>query len=212
MGISVTHAKTIKDAESMFAQVHPDFIVLDRQLPDGDGMNLCTRLRNDGYPGIILMLTARGEIQDRVQGLNAGADDYLPKPFAWEELSARVDALARRKRDMPNKRSATGEPTLWQTDEKRLRIFGSNGWVDLTPLEYKLAVHLMKAHGEIVSREELLKSVWGFTLLPKTRTVDHFMGRLRKHFETNPDDPRHFITVRGAGYRFTSSPEPGPSG
>ncbi|MGZ3707264.1 MAG: winged helix-turn-helix domain-containing protein, partial [Bdellovibrionota bacterium] len=76
------------------------------------------------------------------------------------------------------------------------------GWVELTPLEFKLAARLILAGGAIVSRDDLLKDVWGFTLLPKTRTVDHFLGRMRKHFEADPENPRHFLTVRGAGYRF----------
>jgi two-component system alkaline phosphatase synthesis response regulator PhoP len=116
------------------------------------------------------------------------------------ELSARIEALARRAAQNPA--PEIGSETPWTLDEGRLRIRGPSGWVELTPLEFKLARHLMDAKGEIVSRDTLLKAVWGFTLLPKTRTVDHFLGRLRKLFERNPEEPAHFITVRGAGYRF----------
>ena len=139
-----------------------------------------------------------------------GADDYLAKPFSWEELGARIVALSRRATretaaavvTQAAPQAAPQEPSLWQTDPDRLRILGPQGWVELTPLEFRLAAHLITAQGAIVSREDLLKDVWGFTLLPKTRTVDHFLGRLRKHFEDNAEEPKHFLTVRGAGYRF----------
>ena len=207
MGILPSHASTLGEARALIEESAPELIVLDRQLPDGEGLDLCGELRRQGYRGCILVLTAFGQMQDRVAGLNAGADDYLPKPFSWEELDARIRALARR-RDFSAQPVQSPQPeisaqhTLWQRDENRLRIYGPNGWVELTPLEFKLATHLILASGNIVSRDELLKEVWGFSLLPKTRTVDHFLSRLRKHFEGNPEDPRHFLTIRGAGYRF----------
>ena len=203
LGIACSHAATLKEARTLFKKQEPELIILDRHLPDGDGIDLCSDLREAGYVGTILMLTARGETTERVKGLNAGADDYLPKPFAWEELNARIMALSRRKAAPPAPKK---ENAIWERDEKRLRIHGPSGWVELTPLEFKLATHLMDSDGDIVSREQLLKQVWGFTFLPKTRTVDHFLGRLRKHFEKDPDDPKHFITVRGAGYKFIALP------
>lgn len=200
LGISVSHVSTIEAAEAFIKQNSPSLVVLDRNLPDGDGLSLCKDLRaSRSFPGMILMLTARGETADRVSGLNAGADDYLAKPFSWSELEARVRALFRRA--IPLSANAV-EDQLWHFDEGKLRLLGPNGWITLTPLEYKLAHKLIAAKGSIVSREDLLKNVWGFTLLPKTRTVDHFLGRLRKYFELNADDPKHFLTVRGAGYRF----------
>ena len=101
---------------------------------------------------------------------------------------------------------------LWTYETDRLRILGAKGWVELTPLEFKLAIHLIAAKGAIVSREELLKEVWGFRFLPKTRTTDYFLGRLRKSLEKDPDHPKHFVTVRGAGYRFIAEPESDPEG
>jgi DNA-binding response OmpR family regulator len=208
LGIEVRTVTTLKQARLMLTEFEPELVVLDRELPDGDGLSLCSELRARDYSGAILMLTARGEVEARVEGLRSGADDYLPKPFSWEELAARLEALARRSR-FPKAEARTpdpgADPKLWTCEEKRLRIRGPRGWVELTPLEYKLAQHLIGAQGEIVTREALLKQVWGFTLLPKTRTVDHFLGRLRKAFETNPEDPKHFLTVRGAGYRFNAS-------
>jgi DNA-binding response OmpR family regulator len=198
LGISVTPVTTLAAAwaEVSGAAGGHDFVLLDRNLPDGDGVSLCARLRSSGYGGAVLMLTAEGEVESRVEGLDAGADDYLSKPFSWEELAARIRALARRPR-------AAARPMLWMTDVERLRIHGPKGWVELTPLEFKLAARLIGSKGAIVGRAELLREVWGFQMLiPRTRTVDHFLGRLRRHFEEDPENPRHFVTVRGAGYRF----------
>jgi two-component system alkaline phosphatase synthesis response regulator PhoP len=201
LGIQVEHVTTIEDAKKFLAQSKPSLIVLDRTLPDGDGLSLCQSIRAE-FRGMILMLTARGEVKDRVLGLNSGADDYLPKPFSWAELEARISALFRRSSAF----NPPKEDAIWSIDPDRLRILkpatDAKIWVTLTPLEFKLASHLITAKGAIVTREDLLKDVWGFTLLPKTRTVDHFLGRLRKYFEENPEDPKHFLTVRGAGYRF----------
>jgi two-component system KDP operon response regulator KdpE len=207
LGIGVEHAPTLRAARAAFSRAKPELILLDRGLPDGDGLDLCARLRDDGFRGAILVLTAAGRPDERVRGLESGADDYLAKPFSWDELTARVRALARRL--APEARAAASpsekpESAPWDRDESRLRILGPAGWVQLTPLEFKLASHLMAKGGAIVTRDELLKEVWGFTLLPKTRTVDHFLGRLRKLFEEDAENPRHFLTVRGAGYRFVA--------
>ncbi len=192
-------ATTLKEASQLMSEQTPEFILLDRSLPDGDGLNFCTNLRQKNFQGSILILTASGEIGDRVLGLNLGADDYLPKPFSWDELEARIRALARRKIKFLHPNLI---PPLWKLDADQLKILGPKGWVQLTPLEYKLAVRMIQAQNVIISRDELLKEVWGFTLLPKTRTVDHFLGRLRKHFEEDSDHPTHFLTIRGAGYKF----------
>jgi len=196
-------ASTLREARKLIDEKLPDFILLDRNLPDGDGLDLCTSLRQQGFYGSILILTAKSEVENKVHGLQGGADDYLAKPFSWEELEARILALSRRKNTFNRETQKKPESTaLWTLDSSRLRIFGPQGWVQLTPLEFKLAAKLITSSGQIVSRDELLKDVWGFTFLPKTRTVDHFLGRLRKHFEKNPEMPDYFITVRGAGYRF----------
>ena len=209
LGLEPRHATTLAQAREELKAGSADFLLLDRALPDGDGLDLCRELRAQGYSGTILMLTARGDTPDRIEGLVSGADDYLPKPFSWEELGARILALYRRASLAAGQAhaQAPGKPGVgdetWACDPDRLRVKGKEGWVELTPLEYKLAAHLIAADGAIVGRDDLLKHVWGFTLLPKTRTVDHFLGRLRKHFEKNPEDPKHFLTVRGAGYRFS---------
>lgn len=196
---SISEAKAV--LRNLAEKEWPDLVLLDRRLPDGDGLDLCRHLRSLNFKGTILVLTASGEVGDRVQGLDAGADDYVSKPFSWEELAARLRALGRRHdRGFSALTSNLNGP--WQCDETRLRVLGPRGWVTLTPLEFKLVSKLIRAKGTIVSREELLKKVWGFEWLPKTRTVDYFMGRVRKHFEPDPDSPRYFVTVRGAGYCF----------
>jgi DNA-binding response OmpR family regulator len=197
--VPVQHVTTLNEAREKIRTNSFDFVLLDRNLPDGDGLSVCKQLRDSAFKGAILILTAAGSVEDRVNGLNAGADDYLPKPFSWQELEARILTLGRR-------REGFGRHGLWLLDEGRLRINGPKGWATLTPLEYKLAARLIRSGGDIVSRDDLLRNVWGFTLLPKTRTVDHFLGRLRKLFEENPENPRYFLTVRGAGYRFTAQP------
>lgn len=207
LGIEIRQVPTLALArEALDGDFTPELVLLDRQLPDGEGLELCRELRERGYSGSILVLTAAGQVEERVEGLNTGADDYLAKPFSWQELEARVRALARRGNpgravDRPPERPESLAPR-WTLDETRLRILGPKGWIELTPLEFKLASKLISAAGAIVSRKELLQEVWGFKFLPQTRTVDHFLGRLRKHFELDPEEPRHFLTVRGAGYRF----------
>lgn len=204
MQISSTLCPTLAQAwkliEQKKPQNEPDFILLDRRLPDGDGLTLCQTLRSQGYFGSILFLTASGEVDEKIQGLTAGADDYLAKPFSWEELSLRVQALARR--SQTTSELYRSGPTLWSLDTNHVKIFGPKGWVTLTPTEFKLAEKLILASGKTLGREELLRSVWGFKFLPQTRTLDYFMGRLRKIFEENPDEPRHFLTIRGMGFRF----------
>ncbi len=208
LGLEVKSASTLKKAREILEGFEPDLVLLDRMVPDGDGLDLCVELRAEARPVAILMLSAAAETRERVKGLNEGADDYLAKPFAWEELEARIRALGRRHNgDGSHKHSAADSP--WELDESRLRVRGDRGWVELTPLEFKLIAHLVRAGGSIVSREELLKDVWGFSLLPKTRTVDFFLSRLRKRLEKDAENPRHLLTVRGAGYRFEPNPTSG---
>lgn len=197
----LSRAKRLSEARDQIALDSPDLIVLDRGLPDGDGLDLCGELRQANFTGSIFVLTAAGEVNDRVTGFRSGADDYLGKPFSWDELEGRILALARRQR--AHAPAASPSTVTWTLDAPRLRILGPRGWEELTPLEFRLAEKLIHAEGAIISREDLLREVWGFTLVPQTRTVDHFLGRLRKRFEENTDLPRHFLTVRGAGYRFS---------
>ncbi len=206
------HVTTLAAASELWAVLTkegrtPELALLDRMLPDGDGLSFCRELRRRGYAGRILVLTASGHVEAKVEGLDAGADDYIPKPFSWEELEARVRALARRASPPTPAAGAPREDEPWAVDESNLRIRGPRGWVEMTPLEFKLVRKLVESGGRIVSRDELLTDVWGFKWLPRTRTVDYFMGRVRKNFEADPERPRHFLTVRGVGYRFDPKPD-----
>ncbi len=174
------------------------FMLIDRGLPDCDGLDLCIELRKAGYSGGILMLTAQGRPPQRVEGLDAGADDYLAKPFSWDELKARIRALSRR---IPA--PLAQEEAIWDLDVNNMSVRGPKGWQRLTPLEFRFVSMLIRNEGRIVSRAELLREVWGFTLLPKTRTVDQFLARMRKYFQTEGEPAQHFETVRGVGYKFS---------
>jgi DNA-binding response OmpR family regulator len=208
LGLSeVIHCDSLEKARQEFEKAREsrgqpfDLVVLDRGLPDGEGLDFCLELRSAGFLGVILVLTANGLVEERVRGLDAGADEYLAKPFSWEELVARLRALARREwKDYIKNQEQQQHP--WTIDDKNLRVLGPKGWVTLTPLELKLFLNLYESRGNIVSRDELLKNVWGFKWLPKTRTVDFFMARLRRSFEPTPENPRHFLTIRGVGYKF----------
>ncbi len=198
--VPVEVAETATKARELFfddPQAY-DLIFLDRMLPDGEGLDLCRAFRQHGSSAVIIILSARGSVDERVDGLKAGADDYLPKPFSLEELTAKLHAYSRRlpatKEDDPD--------VHWTMKDGDFRILAPKGWVQLTKLEYRLATYLIKREKTVISREELLKNVWGFQLLPKTRTADLFMSRLRKHLEIDPENPQHFHTIRGVGYRF----------
>ena len=203
--IDVVHVTTIQEAIVALnnKDLFVDFLLLDRMLPDGDGIEVLAHARKCSFKGAAMVLSAKGETDERVEGLRAGADDYLAKPFSWEELAARIQALARRHAsgNWKPKSEQLGN-VLWARDPSRLEVAGPKGRVELTALEYKLMEHFVQSQGEIIERDTLLRNVWGFKLLPRTRTVDYFLGRLRKHFEENPKEPRHFLTVRGSGYRF----------
>lgn len=204
LSLDATIVTTLKQAQEQILKIRPDLLILDRMVPDGDGLSICKWLRQqklDNEP-MILVLSAKGTAEERILGLDAGADDYLPKPFNFDELASRIKALARRyRKNTPT--IAPAEPNeLWSVNPDNLKILGPKGWISVTQLELKLLSKFFSHPREVISRDDLLKDVWGFQWLPKTRTVDFFMTRVRKNFEIDPNNPKHFITVRGVGYRF----------
>ncbi|HJL18142.1 MAG TPA: response regulator transcription factor [Sandaracinaceae bacterium LLY-WYZ-13_1] len=182
-----------------------DAIVLDVMLPDVDGFDLCKKIRKSGNYTPVIMLTARSAAEDRVRGLESGADDYLVKPFELDELLARVRSLMRRRRwerdDTPARASRVtfGRADV-DFDSHEVEVEGER--VKLTRLELDLLRYFVDHPGRVLSREELLEQVWKLRNYSSARTVDNFISRLRRHFELDPSKPKHFLSVRGAGYKF----------
>jgi DNA-binding response OmpR family regulator len=179
----------------------PDLILLDIMLPRLDGFALCAELRRLSNPVPVLMLTAKGQVEDRVTGLDAGADDYLVKPFSTEELLARMRALLRRvhKQTRTPARLKLGEIEI---DLARQTAMRGRKPIHLTAKEFAMLRLLAGAEGEPVTRERFLDVVWGYTAFPTTRTVDNHVASLRAKLEPDPDEPRWLKTVHGVGYKL----------
>jgi len=179
----------------------PDLILLDLMMPKVDGYTVCAELRRLSNPVPILMLTAKGQIEDRVRGLDAGADDYLTKPFSTDELLARVRAVLRRvqKASRSLRTLVLGEVRL---DFVRQLAWRGRKPLHLTAKEFAMLRLLAEAAGEPVSRDRFLDVVWGYTAFPTTRTVDMHIANLRSKIEQNPELPRFLQTVHGVGYRL----------
>lgn len=205
-GFAVDVATTAREAGSFLLRPQAyQAIVLDVMLPDIDGFSLCRKLREAGNYTPIIMLTARSAAEDRVAGLEAGADDYIVKPFELAELLARVRSVLRR-RSWDRSGAAPSEDLLEFGDVRvnfsTHEITRAGQPVSLTKLEFDLLRYFSQNAGRVISRSELLKEVWKLGNYSNTRTVDNFIVRLRKHFEPDPGDPVFFLSVRGAGYRF----------
>jgi len=179
----------------------PDLILLDVMMPRLDGFAVCAELRRVANAVPVLLLTAKGQIEDRVNGLDAGADDYLVKPFSTDELLARVRALLRR---VERKTKSAVKLKLGDVEIDLARQTAVRGKrpVRLTAKEFAMLRLMAAAEGEPVSREKFLDAVWGYTTFPTTRTVDNHVASLRAKLEKNHDDPRWLKTVHGVGYKF----------
>ncbi len=184
----------------------PDLLLLDVMMPHLDGFAVCAELRRLANPVPILMLTAKGQVDDRVTGLDSGADDYLVKPFSSEELLARVRALLRRT-DRQTRAACMLKLGDAEIDLPRQTATRGKKDLHLTAKEFAMLRLLAQTPGEPVSRERFLDAVWGYTAFPTTRTVDNHIASLRAKLETEPDNPQWILTVHGIGYKLVI-PEP----
>ena len=200
-GYTATLASDGNGAQAAMGAGDFDLVLLDLGLPDGDGLAFCAYVRAEGSIAPIVVVTARDSLFSRVEGLKAGADDYVTKPFELPELLARVDALLRRQRW--HGAGDVVEVGALEVDFRRRSARRQGIEVGLTELEFKLLRYLVDSAGEVVSREELLARVWDQNPSNQTRTVDVFIGRLRRHLESDSSAPVHLSNVRGVGYRLT---------
>ncbi|MDP2174772.1 MAG: response regulator transcription factor [Bacteroidota bacterium] len=202
----------VKDGESAikkFKEEQFDLIILDVMIPGINGLNVCESIRLKDRNVPILFLSAKSRPEDRVEGLKKGADDYLTKPFNLEELQLRINNLLTRNYKGSNVSAAypTGQNTEYsfglnyvnfETHEAK----GVNGVFLLTKKEVMLLRLLIEHKNEIVSREKILQTVWGYSVYPATRTIDNFILSFRKYFELDPKHPKFIISIRGVGYMF----------
>jgi DNA-binding response OmpR family regulator len=201
-GWTVDEVDNGEDALDAFAREPADVVLIDIMLPGIDGFDVCRSIRqNSDVP--ILMVTARADTHDVVAGLEAGADDYLTKPFAPKELSARIRAMLRRVRsDQPTGQHMRFGDLEIIPDEGVVRK--ADAEVHLTKTEFRLLVELASNPGRVFSREVLLERVWGYGYFGDGRLVDVHVRRLRTKVENDPANPRHVVTVRGLGYKLQS--------
>lgn len=189
-----------------------DLVILDLMLPGMSGYAVCQSLRERGYRVPILMLSARTLAEDRTRGFDVGADQYLMKPFDLDELLSRVKNLLARHGQAGLSAPPPASTSTYCFDDAVVNFDTFEVTVRgerqrLTNMEIKLLRYLVEHEGRVVSRDQLLSQVWGISSSPTTRTVDNFILRLRKVFEVDPAAPRHFLSVRGAGYRFVAAGE-----
>jgi DNA-binding response OmpR family regulator len=198
-GFAVDWAGTGQEAVEKAQKTPPDLVLLDLMLPPGiDSYDLC-RTFSDVQGKAVIIITARGHKEERVRGLRLGADDYIVKPFALDELLARVHAVLRRTAPRPDV-LRLGDV---EVDFRRLRATRANRELSLTDREFEILRHLAGREGRLVTRTELLQLVWGYKEAPLTRTVDSFIFRLRRKIEPDPHHPRYIRTAHGDGYRLT---------
>jgi len=203
-GYDVESATTAPTGLEMASTGGFDAILLDVMLPGGNGLDICKSLRQRGVQTPILMLTAKGQVVDRVVGLKLGADDYLVKPFEMAELLARIEALLRR-----SAAAAAGAPVGDSfrfgdvaVDFRKAEVTKGTQLLDLSAREFKLLRYFVEHRGAALTRDELLNEVWGYNAMPSTRTVDVHVAWLRQKLEDNPRHPQYIITVHGLGYKF----------
>jgi DNA-binding response OmpR family regulator len=199
-GFRVVTASSGGEAVRAFEQERPDAVLLDLMLPDQNGYQVCQRIREMDARIPVIMLTAKSQEADKIRGLDSGADDYVTKPFSLGELTARIRALFRR--TSPRKEEqliSIGDATV----NVATHVLSCRGREEtLSFYEVQLLVFLFERQGEPVSRDEILRKVWGIEKNPSNRTIDNFVVKLRKKIERKPNEPTHILTVYGHGYKL----------
>ena len=200
-GFSVVHADRGGEGLSLALKTKPDCVILDLMLPDMNGYQICEQLRTHDAIVPIIMLTARGQEADKIRGLDAGADDYVTKPFSVGELVARIRAMFRRGAHSqgPTTRFSIGDVIV---DTAAHTLTRGQEATQITFYEIELLKLLHERIGQPVSRDDILDKVWGAKSTPTNRTVDNFVVKLRKKLEPSPDKPKHILTVYGFGYKL----------
>jgi len=206
-GFATTVAYDGEEGLRLARTIQFDLVILDIMMPRLDGLEVCKRLRATGSTVPILFLTAKSADADRLLGLKVGADDYVAKPFLLEELILRIHGIFRRQDWY---RAAPDEQEVFRfgDNEVNFQTFEAtteDRTVRLTEKECMLMKLLVERRNQVVSREEILERVWGYRFSTSSRTIDNFIVRLRRYFESDPKDPQFIHSVRGVGYRFTSS-------
>jgi len=200
-GFDITVAADGTSAMDIFRSTTPRVVILDLRLPGRSGQDICREIKRQAPAVPILVLSAAGDVVDKVLMLELGADDYVTKPFSPRELLARVRAAVRRLNQTPEKRE------LYTFDDVEVNFAKMELWKDgklvpLTPQEFKMLRFFLNNEERVISRAELLNEVWGYNSYPTTRTVDTHILRLRQKLERDPAEPVHFRTVHGTGYKF----------
>jgi two-component system, OmpR family, response regulator MprA len=202
-GFQVEASSSAEEGLEAAQRTHPTLIILDRMLPEMDGLEVCRRLRaNSATRDIpILVLTAKNEVHERVKGLNTGADDYLTKPFSFDELVARIRAILRRQSII----ITAEDPQVLQVGDLQLNmatheVRRAGQLIDLTTTEYNLLHFFMRHAGKVLDRRTILNQVWGHNFLGETNIIDVYVRYLREKIEDSPGTPRFIQTIRGIGY------------
>ena len=208
-GLKVTHVDDGKIAIDIFDEEHFDLIILDIMLPEVSGLEICKTIRKSSNVPII-MLTAKDDENDKISGLEMGADDYITKPFSVKELISRVKAVLRRTKNSELLRgvdedlSFAKEITIGNIAMNPLRYEAKidNEIIELRPREFELLYYLCENAGNIVSRDKLFSKVWGYSFAGNSKTLDVHIQRIRERIEVNPKSPKRLVTIRGVGYKL----------
>ena len=208
-GLKVTHVDDGKIAIDIFNEEHFDLIILDIMLPEVSGLEICKAIRNSSNVPII-MLTAKDDENDKISGLEMGADDYITKPFSVKELISRVKAVLRRTKNsellygIDEDLNFDKEITIGNIAMNPLRYEAKidNEIIELRPREFELLYYLCENAGNIVSRDKLFSKVWGYSFAGNSKTLDVHIQRIRERIEVNPKSPKRLVTIRGVGYKL----------